>query len=124
MNLELRDHVTSVAFHLSLSQRMVATLVFLNEVCEHELPLYGRDAGGPFTKGLEQWVSPVKSLIERGLVVHHFDKDHAGDRPDSGLRWHYSITTAGELVVGLLREAGIYTDVLRAMPGLRLQRAG
>lgn len=134
MNQDLRNHVTSVAFHLSLSQGQVAVLVWLNEAIERDWvirshrPLAERGRGPQsIPMALDQFVMPVKALERKGLVEHCYYEGDAPERHKRGERIAtpdvYRITAAGELVVGLLREAGLYTDVLRQIPLLEVRSA-
>lgn len=126
MNELLRRHVTDVGFLLTLRKTHIAALIFLNESIEHgEWISHSHEIRGP----LSLFVPAARGLIDRGLVVH---RDAPKRRPRNphrlrawekqhGFAWRWQITAAGKLVVGLLREAGLYSETL---PGLRLDPPG
>lgn len=111
MNQQFRDHVTSGQFVLALTGNMIAWLVHMSTDPDH----YPRSPRS---------VPDSHALQRRGLVVHHyppmgFDGDSEAfrvspDRDSYRPRDFYEITRAGELVIELLRESGIYEEVLRA----------
>lgn len=112
MNERLRQHVTRVGFDLTLGKTHIAALVYLDYCIRHRV--YLRTASHtPF-----QWFATgARGLEERGLLVHHYEpreqrpknaKDHLGR--------HYTITPAGKLVIGLLKEAGIWQEYEATLP--------
>lgn len=118
VNEHLRAHVTRVGFDLSLGRTHVEALVWLNEVLPGNAPRF------PSPSHL---VSGIQGCERRGLVLHHYRPkvDRYGAPVDTPLRRHYTITKAGKLVVGLLREAGIYDEQRDALFGhLRLIEGG
>lgn len=127
MNEAFRATVTDVAFHLSLSRAMCCGLVGLAEAIR-ENRFSTPEAQGPWARPFANWATTAGALKRRGLIDHHFDEDHSMKQamidggkdamwdPDRvGVRWHYSLTRAGELTCELLKEAGIYQDIV---PGL------
>jgi hypothetical protein len=118
MNEDFRQAVTQTAFCLLLTKHQVATLVYLNELLERELSLgFGTMDRQHRFEVTSDWglsasrrlVGSARGLQDRGLLTHRSPTSpRAMYRPASE---YYSITAAGELVVGLLREAGIYTEV-------------
>lgn len=109
------EHVTSTAFHLSLSKRMI------DQLCQVE------QLGRTWLMGTTGY-----ALIARGLVENC---DPNPERGDEGLEkvTHRDLvanpamyctplvrlTKAGELLIPLLKEAGLYRD-LRLEPGVDL----
>ena len=116
----LRAHVTRVGFDLSLGKTHIASLVYLAECLRQRryVPT-GRDhiASIGHRRAFSHFGSGIGGCIERGLVVHHYRADKKG--ANDGLKWHYTITPAGKLVVSLLKEAGIYQEYAAALPGAR-----
>ena len=88
MNSRLREHVTSVAFNLSLTGRQIDCLVWIH---------HSAASGSLALNGIPLPIS-VDSLRRRGLVSS-----------DVGL------TKAGVLVAELLIETGMYQDRLTAL---------
>lgn len=90
INSTLREHVTSVGFALTLSKAQIHFLVlsahFNGFDALHRAGFTGR-----------HYITSVHALTRRGLVA-----------PGGGC----TLTRAGELVADLLKEAGIYADVL------------
>lgn len=113
MNKDLRDHVTSVGFNLTLGKTLIAALVWLNETIQAEQtetqsmfirkPREGHNVWGMFITGAD-------GLRRRGLVEHRF----AGDNLPMSAHW--KVTRAGHYVIGLLREAGLYQEYADQLP--------
>ena len=87
MNENLRQYVTRVGFNISLTKAQIQELVFMDVV---------RDKRVRWLSGAPNFIVTGAALRRRGLLA------------DDGL----AFTHAGELVVELLKEAGIYTDIL------------
>ena len=94
INELFRDHVHRISFSLTLTKTQIDTLV---ELDAH----LSRDAPYPSWVHWHMHGRGVMGLERRGLVcqVHWWP---ANDPPT------YEITRAGQLVVGLLKEAGLY----------------
>lgn len=113
VNEALRGHVTRVGFDLTLGRTHVAALVALKESIE---------AGHWLNTGTQSvfshFVSGMHGCERRGLIRHHYRQPEwkNGVRSDLPPGEHYTITTAGELVVGLLREAGVYDEYAALLP--------
>jgi hypothetical protein len=92
MNRELHAFVTRSAFALTLGHSHVDLMVDMGESAEdgHYKSIYYEHPG-------------VNGLIKRGLI------EHAVVGKDKKLVWKF--THAGELVYGLLEEAGIRVDM-------------
>jgi hypothetical protein len=127
INPLLRDHVTSAAFVLSLGKTHVAALVRLDLELVAEVRINAFDLGPGEHRRLHRHdVTGMNGLIARGLVVHVYELNKhkyvvkpgddsiyiAGavdlDRMPLGQCWN--ITRAGQLVCGLLKEAGLYAE--------------
>lgn len=102
MNSNFRDFVTQTAFDLKLSKRMIVTLVIvMNDDYWEEDRVYSRDIYACY--GAPEWYVPgIKALNRRGLV-------YAPDKKQPGI---VKLTKAGELVVELLKEAGLIQKVI------------
>lgn len=108
-NLALREHVTSIAFSISLSKNQIETLVMLHrfENKNHFFDRFGRHSNNSY-------ITTSGALIRRGLM-----RDHHPDVPyvpcelcDKEFCFDHKLTRAGVLVARLLMEAGIYQEVL------------
>lgn len=113
-NQKFADHVTSIAFHLSLSRQMVICLVEVRER-QQLIEKHGEKEGERlilegFRPGRSRWralgmpsnqVPAYWALERRGLVEQMPEKF-------SERGWgKQRLTKAGELVFGLLEEAGL-----------------
>lgn len=108
----LRSHVTGAAFHLTLGKTHIAALVHLEEVLafEETCGLAVSRRGGPRHVHLGNFVTGASGLVARGLV-HHDDPYGPGVRhDDKPFAEFWQITTAGRLVLQLLREAGVWQE--------------
>lgn len=99
MNSKFADHVTSVAFHLTMSKSMIVMLVSVankrHATGVQSLRLVGlRDTS----------VDTGRRLEDRGLVY----------APNPEWPGRYELTRAGEIVVELLREAGLVQSIEEA----------
>ena len=95
MNHTFRDHVTSTKFPLTLSRSMIFHLLKI-ESGEQFAWRKELDAAG-----LTDTSVPTRGrLSARGLV-------YAPDSENPGI---YQLTTAGQLVCSLLREAGLHEE--------------
>ncbi|MBM4489710.1 hypothetical protein GS471_17085 [Rhodococcus hoagii] len=88
MNEALREYTTSIGFNLTLSKRQIELLVLMDYFEGHS----GLSRAG---RSPSHYVTTMRSLERRGLT--------------SGF---VNINKAGHLVCSLLKEAGIYQDVL------------
>ena len=106
-NVTLRDYVQRSAFDLNLGRTHVAALVYL-DLCIQNDPRHvnvpdGRSVYSNFIDG-------SRGLERRGLVVHHWTRDKRTGYSAKGTKAHYTITRAGQLVIELLKEAGLYDE--------------
>lgn len=95
-NAIFRDHVQSIAFHLTLSRRMIDCLAAIRE-CEPGL-------SSRWSEQMAQngrFVPDAHALIRRGLVYHDWRQGWPKDHKI------YNLTKAGELVCDLCVEAGL-----------------
>lgn len=107
MNQALREHVTRVGFNLTLGKTHIAALVLINEYWARDIEYHAH--GAPWSS----WITGVGGLQTRGLAWHQFHDTRgipADKRPLPSE--YYGITTAGQYVIGLLAEAGIWQDYL------------
>lgn len=122
----LRAHVTRTGFDLSLGKTHIAALVWLEELRRHkwESTNFRRPSKGSMGRAFNNFVSGMRGLQDRGLVEHHYDRDRAlafgrtnptRRREDGVLQIKHDpktwkITKAGKLVIGLLKESGLYDE--------------
>lgn len=117
MNEALRGHVTRVGFNLTLSIGQIGVLV---TIAEGNAQKADYRAVGDMVKGFtpwafavnSNWVTGVRGLERRGLIEHHVPKAIRKDRKISTV---WTISPAGEHVVGLLKEAGIYQEIVSTL---------
>lgn len=114
VNQALREWTRGTSFTLAMGRTQVATLVALH-ASQNRAHLVGRDH-----RLLRLFVQAARALGERGLVRHHpwQDQQEFQRRVLVGrFRLFFEVTRAGELVVQLLREAGIYQELLAEFEG-------
>lgn len=99
MNSKFAEHVTSVAFNLSMTRSMIVVLVSIANKRHATGKQTLRLIGLPDTS-----VSTARRLEDRGLI-------HA---PDPKYPGRYDLTRVGELVIELLREAGLVQSIEEA----------
>jgi hypothetical protein len=106
----LRSHVTGAAFHLTLGKTHIAALVHLDEVITYEeLNGPAKRHELPRNRHVGNFVTGATGLLVRGLVTHTPPPPRTRmDNKPFGNFWQ--ITPAGRLVLGLLREAGIWQE--------------
>lgn len=114
LNGALRAHVTRVGFDLTLGKTHIAALVYLNESIRQRR--YIRTGGDQRRFGFSHFATGIHGCEDRGLVIHHWRPE----KKNEGLKWHYTITKAGKLVISLLQEAGIYQEYADALPRLEV----
>lgn len=109
----LRAHVTGTAFVLTLGKTHIAALVHLEEVLAWE------EANGAASRrdmklhrhpALGNFVPAASGLITRGLVTHHETDTPGVLRNDKAFVDMWQITKAGQLVLELLKECGIWQE--------------
>lgn len=108
VNETFRQWTRGVSFVLSMGKTQVATLVAIHtsqNMADHI---------GSHHKLLRNWVGAVSGLRDRGLVLHHaYETTEASiaARAKKKFSAFYELTAAGEHVVGLLKEAGVYQEL-------------
>lgn len=122
-NALLRDHITRVGFDLTLTKTQIAVLVYLDllkrEVIVEKsfsklrqptrpLNAYARMIDSSFVTG-------VTGLTRRGLVRHYHDGHK--HQNDDHLLMFYTVLKAGEYVIGLLKESGLYEQYATPIAG-------
>lgn len=120
VNELLREHVLRTGFNLVLTKTQIAALVELDAAIGRE-QWYRREDLSPTWQAFHAlFISGIKGLQNRGLIRHtfHENKPKYPDYPAQSMPISaaYEITGAGKLVIGLLREAGIYQHYQAAMP--------
>ncbi|MGD9883384.1 MAG: hypothetical protein AB7F22_28930 [Reyranella sp.] len=95
-----REHVQSVAFHLTLSRQMIDALQIVRDTDEW--------VGSGALSGFARWVPATRAIERRGLIFH--------DWREGWPKHHriYQLTKAGELVCELCVEAGLMPALRRA----------
>lgn len=117
INERFADHVQSIAFHLTLSRRMIEALGLLYHYgrirdCENKF-IHNKPERWETPPSVDSHTVPIMSSLERrGLVIHNPmpKRDLTGDyHPVASIWKHKSflLTEAGEKVCELLILAGL-----------------
>jgi hypothetical protein len=113
-NDALRQWARGISFTIAMGRRQVYTLIALH--LSQDKPSEGMMFGDRH-RHLAHFVTSMHCLVDRGLVVAHVWHDETLRRKShargAGVTYGqlYRVTRAGELIVELLREAGIYEEV-------------
>lgn len=114
VNSELRQWARGVSFTIAMGRRQVYTLVSTHLSADRTYLLStGRTEGflGDRHPQMRHFVTSMHCLIDRGLVeAPIWNGGVKKGEPRLAKYWH--LTRAGELVVELLKEAGIYAEVV------------
>ena len=120
-NDPLRQHVTRVAFTLTLYPTHIATLVALDYGLRHD-----DYDGSSWVTMLGPWdrsfILGVRGVEDRGLVLHKQCPSCPGmggppHRPRQPTSDHWSITDAGYAAITLLKESGLWAEYAQAIGG-------
>lgn len=125
-NEAFRAHVTSTTFVLTLGATHIAALAHVahqlarNQTLDEDaangtLDQRARPASGALRRAFAHGVTGMNGLIARGLVTYHHEvqaKPVGTWRPSEA----WTITRAGQLVIALLAEAGIWQEYADALP--------
>lgn len=128
-NDNLREHVTRTGFDLSLGKTHIMALVWLDLYLaedEQDWRKMSREFHPrPQPRVMAHSITGMRGLYERGLARNLlFDGELTEDGlPTATPRQKFAITDAGHLVIGLLREAGIYDEFAALIP-LRTREIG
>lgn len=113
MNEELREHVSG-GFSLHLPKTGIAAMVYVREEQAR-----GEDISLPYGSPWNHFVGGFRVCQSRGLMIHHMKRvAPPGRMPHPTWEWitPYDFTAAGEFVLGLLWESGIYQDYAALLP--------
>jgi len=141
VNEALRAHVTSAKFVLTLGGTHIAALVsvvarladdrttdeMLRDYRAGKGPLRDIDppAGHPLRRAFRN--PGMNGLIERGLLIHTMPYARNGRRGNDTNDWRpseiWTITPAGQAVITLLREAGIWQEYAGALAPVEAPKA-
>lgn len=124
-NDALRHWARGISFTIAMGRRQVYTLVSLHLSAER---VWGAGFVGDRHRFMCSFVVSGNCLVDRGLVVAHIwnSEKRRKLRGSHQIREFWQLTRAGELVIELLKEAGIYDEVraeLEAADKLRLKLA-
>lgn len=123
-NLALRRHVTRVGFQLTLGKTHIAALVYLDALLTRQGDWARKDErhfrAGSLGYDMDRtdhdfarFVPGVRGLIDRGLVARPHGQNLTREMTTSEI---WEITPAGRLVIGLLKESGIWAEYASALP--------
>lgn len=107
MNKTFADHVTNTAFFLSMSKKQIAMLAHIAANphpgwnAAERSAYYSRE----WMQGHDTYFATARALESKGLLLGIWTERSVKDKTDRV--HHYELTRAGELVVELLREAGL-----------------
>lgn len=124
-NTALRQWARGVSFTIAMGRRQVFTLVCLHLSAER--PMSMGLLGGRH-RHMSNLITSAHCLDERGLLIPHVWRSEQIRREAATHKYGdlWQLTRAGELVIELLKEAGIYAEVqgeLEASDRLRLRMA-
>jgi len=124
INHALRQHVTSASFALVLGSTHIAALVridtelrrnksLMEEIRDKDPDKWHEARSGPHGRAFSHNATGMSGVIRRGLVIH-LHQSHPGEpfdewgnrKPDE----IWEITDAGQLVIGLLKESGLWAE--------------
>lgn len=108
MNEALREHVTRTGFNLTLGKSHIAALVMIVEHWQKDESW--TSYGAPWS---HFWTG-FQGLKTRGLAWHQYH-DTRPPNPYKPPSAFYGLTTAGQYMVGLLSESGIWQDYLHLL---------
>ncbi len=119
MNARFSEYVQSVAFNMTLSRAMIATLHYVRdcETWQQEMATAGTEGNRlkiipRASNGADMFIPHIRAVERRGLV-EFVDYEMHPDRPGKPMGWRpkgyrpFVLTRAGELVCELLVEAGL-----------------
>lgn len=127
MNLLLRRHLTRIGFNLTLGKTHIAALVFIDATLRVGADVDWRDEGRlkashPLTqldtsvrheRDFNMFVPGCRGLQSRGLVIHHQPPKPPASCTMGDI---WQVTPAGEAVIVLLKESGIWDDYAAVLP--------
>lgn len=113
INTELRHWARGVSFTIAMGRRQVYTLVSLHISAERKWGIGNHNFIGDRHKSMRSFVTSTNCLVDRGLVIPHvwLDKKLIKDKKDLTVGNLWQLSRAGELVIELLKEAGVYEEV-------------
>lgn len=125
VNELLREHVLRTGFNLTLTKTQIAALTELDAAITRGAWYDRRELSPTWIAFHANFIGGVNGLIRRGLIAHTFrDNEHKYNNAGQQMPISeaYAITEAGKLVIGLLKEAGIYQHYVTAMPAEAVSR--
>lgn len=106
VNSALRQWTRGISFTLAMGKTQVTTLVAVHLSRESSDLI-----GGSRHRGLRCFITGVRGLQERGLVIH-YPLTNASDRSRrTKYSQYFAVTPAGQLVVELLSLTGVYQEL-------------
>ena len=115
----LHAHVTRVGFDLSLGRTHIAALVYLDLSFAHNRTWHDEWNGTPYGGAFRNFIGGIRGLQERGLVLwRDTTNEERAKKEAAGVKYPYtySFTRAGEIVVDLLKESGVYAEYAVVLP--------
>lgn len=113
VNTELRQWARGISFTIAMGRRQVYTLISLHLSAEREWSIGGPSIVGGRHRHMCSFVTSGHCLVDRGLMIAHVwgNKKLMKSGNKRVVRDLWQLTRAGELVVELLKESGIYEEV-------------
>lgn len=129
INTSLRSHVTSTAFALNLGPTHIAALVLLDIQLQTDQPALDPVANTLHTIDRPRWrpwnqfATGVHGLENRGLVNHICEQEREPGENELYMRPSriWQITPAGQAVVVLLQECGLYAEYAAQIPAVTVR---
>lgn len=117
VNTSLRQWARGVSFTIAMGRRQVFTLVSIEASKDVQASLGVRMLIGDRHRQMCSFVTSARCLVDRGLVIPHVWLSETlrkeSHKHKTSELWQLS--RAGELVIELLKEAGIYQEVLEEL---------
>ena len=119
VNQLLREHVLRTGFNLVLTKTQIAAIVELDAAIGREGWFRLSEISPTWRAFHGSFITGMHGLENRGLLRHTFHDNEdkyslPGQQMPVSEAWQF--TEAGRLVIGLLKEAGIYQMYATAMP--------
>jgi len=113
VNTELRQWARGVSFTIAMGRRQVYTLISLHLSANREWNFVSPGLVGSRHRQMCSFVTSGHCLVDRGLVLAHVWSNKQLTKTGSSriVSDLWQLTRAGELVIELLKESGIYEEV-------------
>lgn len=119
-NDALRQWARGVSFTIAMGRRQVYQLVQLHISADRQQITQGMI--GHYHRHTRNFITSMNCLLDRGLIVVPVWNPKKRESLGPLVKDHWHLTRAGELVIELLKEAGIYEEVKAELEASDTQR--